>query len=484
MDGKVTIARKRSSDPAQEHLREVKQIWNKSTTDLIAKLIAFKRGLNGRGDPRVGLPPSNIREPLPSQVGSYLNQIATEYTSLIDGAEKIIQEQENYSKIRKKPHTDTIMSADDGIIVEASFFDMFRTGPRKDMIRSAKSLKEKLLDVENYLSSSDVNSVPQAMHLISSIGIGSYKNIVQGFETLSKISKRTIADQPEKIEEENTDSVPELKPSTLENISVKNPVEESLTENDNFVKLSNILKDILHLQSVVNYLTKKSSGDNKEKLLYLKGTVNRSSDISKYLVKIKNGIVLTDEENSDISGIIEAYETLLFVVSSILNIKESTFGAISGTISKKIKESPELLAQAHNPVSRFLKRKWLEYKPDFIRSDVDLDIIKEKTINHISDSIKEIDSFMDILRDKIDVDSIFVGLQHLSVALGVVLEDTITLAEYHNRTFRQEYRDKNHKGVVTHLILEREINKLRKARVGVLEISSKILIYNPPNWTS
>ena len=58
MDGKVTIARKRSMDPAQEHLREQKDIWNKSTKALIAKMIAFKQALNGRGNVSAGLPPS------------------------------------------------------------------------------------------------------------------------------------------------------------------------------------------------------------------------------------------------------------------------------------------------------------------------------------------------------------------------------------------------------------------------------------------
>lgn len=96
------IARKPSSDPAQEKLRQDKDSWNEAVKSLISRLIAFKRGLNGRGDAKASLPPTNIKDPFPSEIGSYLNEVANEYIAVVNGAHSIIQEQAQYSQNRRK----------------------------------------------------------------------------------------------------------------------------------------------------------------------------------------------------------------------------------------------------------------------------------------------------------------------------------------------------------------------------------------------
>lgn len=92
----------KSKDPNQQRLRDHKREWSDSTSALIAKIIAFKRGLNGRGDAKVGLPPSSIKEALPTEVGSLLNQLATDFQKIVADAESIIAEQDNYSKTRRR----------------------------------------------------------------------------------------------------------------------------------------------------------------------------------------------------------------------------------------------------------------------------------------------------------------------------------------------------------------------------------------------
>ena len=99
----IKESRGKSADPAQEALRARKDSWNSAASTLIAQLIAFKRGLNGRGDNRAGLPPSRIKDPLPSEVGSYLDQMASSFNDLVGSAGSIIDEQANYSANRKKP---------------------------------------------------------------------------------------------------------------------------------------------------------------------------------------------------------------------------------------------------------------------------------------------------------------------------------------------------------------------------------------------
>lgn len=94
--------RKKSLDPVQEALRQRKDEWNKEVSSFIAGIIALKKGMNGRGDQKIGLPPSSIKEPLPTQVGSYLLFLADEFSKIISGGKEIISYQEEYSNNRKK----------------------------------------------------------------------------------------------------------------------------------------------------------------------------------------------------------------------------------------------------------------------------------------------------------------------------------------------------------------------------------------------
>src|SRR5688572_8719154 len=124
------ISRSRSTDQLQENLREEKSIWNHSVSKLIAELIALKQGMNGYGNAEAGLPPSDIKDPLPSEIASYLNQLAGEYNSIIQGANHIFQNQDNYSKNRRKslPHQESTQPqqemsfVDDGLTSQASWW--------------------------------------------------------------------------------------------------------------------------------------------------------------------------------------------------------------------------------------------------------------------------------------------------------------------------------------------------------------------------
>lgn len=486
MDEIIINARKRSADPAQEHLREQKALWNASTKDLIAKLIAFKRGLNGRGDPQAGLPPSNIKEPFPPQIGQYLSDIATHYTSLVDGAEKIIQEQEHYSNVRRKPQqVMTGVASTSEILDEELYKTASWWGSRwwasnfgikgaerpliKSMLRSAVSFHDKLLDVENYLSSSDPNAIPRALYITSSFGIGPYKNIMESFKQMREIHGRDLAD-PEKPKK------PSPEDQKSEQIEEKNiSTDQKLDRIQILNYLVEIQKDLPNLQSVANhYLDQESiSGPEKAIVKKLKNAVNKGSDISIYIDKLRQGLPLAEDEEADAEKIIMGYRKLLEIISRFMGFDSLSFE----NYAKKIQSLP-IEAVAHNSLSRFIKRKWLEHKPDVIRSDVDLDMRKQITIEHIADTIIAIEEFMNVLEKNLGIDEIFKSLKNFSKKLGVVVEDIITLAEYHSSMFRDENRNKR-KGVILHPIIEREINKLRKANIGIKEMSDKILIHRP-----
>ena len=89
-------------DSAQTRLRAHKRQWNAAYKDVSQKLKAFKNGLNGKGDTKYSLPPSDIKFPLPNEIGSFLDGVAGEFQALLTDAHSIFQEQETYSRTRRK----------------------------------------------------------------------------------------------------------------------------------------------------------------------------------------------------------------------------------------------------------------------------------------------------------------------------------------------------------------------------------------------
>lgn len=92
----------KTKDPRQMELRSNKKQWSAEVSNLIAKIIAFKRSVNGRGDARFNLPPSNIKDPLPTEVSSTLQQLTSEFGKIVSDAEGIIAAQQQYSATRRK----------------------------------------------------------------------------------------------------------------------------------------------------------------------------------------------------------------------------------------------------------------------------------------------------------------------------------------------------------------------------------------------
>lgn len=92
----------RSKDQVQQRLRDHKRQWNSVYKDFSQKLKAFKDGLNGRGNAKFNLPPSNIKEPLPNEIGSYLQQLSGEFQKIVGDAEGVIAEQAEYARTRRR----------------------------------------------------------------------------------------------------------------------------------------------------------------------------------------------------------------------------------------------------------------------------------------------------------------------------------------------------------------------------------------------
>lgn len=248
MSSKLVVARAKSQDSAQEHLRASKESWNKQVSAWIAALnalkphlISFKRGLNGRGDPKAGLPISSIKDPMPAQIVGYLgnvhsefNELASIFAKLVDEAGNIMQEQAQYSAHRRKsqprrpgtsPGRSQIQTAhnhqiDNLIIAEGSnpisrFWSHLSSllssdvnkRSRLSMLEMARKLFRNLIELEDKILSKGMDNIPQVLT--------NYLLVMNNFQVLNTAFK---AIAPTKKPEDNeptetvTTTTPAVKP--------------------------------------------------------------------------------------------------------------------------------------------------------------------------------------------------------------------------------------------------------------------------------
>jgi len=95
------IARKPSTDPAQEKLRQAKSLWNKDVSLFITDLINLKKTMNGWPS-KFHMERSYIKDPIPADPHSILGVLASDFQELAQKGNSIIQEQLEYSKNRRK----------------------------------------------------------------------------------------------------------------------------------------------------------------------------------------------------------------------------------------------------------------------------------------------------------------------------------------------------------------------------------------------
>lgn len=97
----IKTARKPSSDPAQEKLRQNKALWNKDVSTFINDLINFKKTMNGapsKFHPEKG----NIKEPIPADPATIVGVLANDFQDIAQKGNQIITQQIEYTKSRKR----------------------------------------------------------------------------------------------------------------------------------------------------------------------------------------------------------------------------------------------------------------------------------------------------------------------------------------------------------------------------------------------
>lgn len=94
-------ARKPSTDPVQERLREDKAKWNKEVSLFVNDLIHLKKMMNGWPS-KFHMERSFIKDPIPSDPTTIIGSLAGDFNDIAQKGSSIVEEQLNYSKSRRK----------------------------------------------------------------------------------------------------------------------------------------------------------------------------------------------------------------------------------------------------------------------------------------------------------------------------------------------------------------------------------------------
>lgn len=94
-------ARKPSSDPVQEKLRQNKALWNKDVSAFVNDLIHLKKMMNGWPS-KFFKERSRIVDPVPADPATIIGSLANDFQDIAQRGNALVEEQLAYSKARKK----------------------------------------------------------------------------------------------------------------------------------------------------------------------------------------------------------------------------------------------------------------------------------------------------------------------------------------------------------------------------------------------
>jgi len=412
-------------DPVQQKLRDDKRKWNTGYKNFSQRLKAFKNALNGKGDMKMGLPPSDIKNPLPREVVNALGQLAGEFDALVREAEGIVSEQSAYAQNRKKKQPKPAQSAMQNVaptespvnplarigysqtllrkeafivpfvaglgaaLITTKLWSLFTRDQqsrfRHDLRRSAMDLNDAILDLENAILSLDRNSIPNSMRKYQSARynfdalMGMYNYLVQ---SVNKAVKNDTGEEPPASSEQPP-------AQSQQSSSLPVPLDEPVS-NDAHVEmitkalhvLSSLpgasLKDVMVLNSMLEAY--KSEKDPKVKDLLF----DRISDSYEGLINSSMPVI----ENAFGAGagtspndLVEAYDDYMAgnaqpneeepaqeapqpeAREAAPQKKEKAPQKEKINLPKEGSASDELVKTAHNILTRFLKRQLMKAAP-------------------------------------------------------------------------------------------------------------------------
>ena len=447
---KIVQARKRSEDPRQEYVREQKAQWNARVSQFISKVIALKRAMNGKGDDRIGLPSSNIKNPMPPEVSSYLHGLAAEFATLTTAGDGIANAQNQYSVNRRRGKKEAGENMEDGFVVQASWWGSrlwshlgLRALPKEirklrlELLRSANYMHEELNHIEDKLYSTDIAKNTSGINQLSILSFGFLRSFLRQYNQLAIAYKNQGQAGVDVSPEKKLDEVP-TKEEEIEEGDIKVPQEEPKDKLKWHIEAVNYIKWQLNdAQQVINFITKKISEFNVDRAQVLE--INKTqrllhSETQRFSAASKQvgaeDVLRLEDWAKDL---VARYKQMFQMVFSILkekidlsSVKENDFSTIMKIVlginegyppSSTPKEPVDLSKSASGLVSRWVNRKLLRLSPS-AENDIKLSVT-----DYLIKVIHKFDEIMDIIEDK---DSPFTNINSAIIDLAKLYTAMLT----------------------------------------------------------
>ncbi len=338
------IARKPSSDPIQEKLRQAKDAWNKEVSSFISDIIDLKRLMNGHPS-KFHNEKSSIKDALPADPATILGVLASDFQEIASKGSRIVQEQLEYSEKRRKKGPKNVavpsnleqqlnMAAthqSENLISEGSnpvsrFLSRLK-GPwfgdssynrkrtyRLSMLRAAAKLDKELEDFEGIILESSADSIFQAS-----------KMLIQVENNLSYLNGVLEAYKTYNTEQKENSSIKE-----------ENKIKEAVDALNDFRKYSDQL-----LQSNVDPLYFKDISSLVADFVVMQDFVKKN-EMAIEIIKLYNGILtkLNKEHNTSAKTFEEFFKnnSNLDIIAS--NVVSRWFGKTKHKINPFDKTSP------------------------------------------------------------------------------------------------------------------------------------------------
>lgn len=97
----IKSARKPSTDPVQEKLRQSKAVWNKEVSTFVNDLIHYKKLMNGWPN-KFNMEKSMIKDPIPADPATIIGSLVSDFNDIAQKGNSIVKQQLDYAKTRKK----------------------------------------------------------------------------------------------------------------------------------------------------------------------------------------------------------------------------------------------------------------------------------------------------------------------------------------------------------------------------------------------
>lgn len=377
-------ARTKAKDPIQESLREEKSQWNSEVSEWISELIELKKAINGKSSNLIGNSSSSLKDPLPSEINSFINHVSSKNSDVLGKANNIIRHQKEYSDSKQKAKQAFLQ--DLGLVSEASWagsrlmshfsllaLDKSERKLRFNLIKSALDLYRQHEELENDLLGSADDHISHSFTALSRI-LNTYQGtILNYFNQILEAEKNSISkNQKKKNKEEEIKQKEEVKKEEIFEPSLTFP---SVNQTETSPEMSEKLKAMSEKLHAIN--------SNKEGIraglgILASKETNASEEIKKnaktlsqmFSKQISNLIDLSNKtpNKEEMIPTLETFFNLCDKILELLDNNKQFFvgkeNIVEDALSKSLRKKAGYADRAYNAGNRWVKELFLGFKDE------------------------------------------------------------------------------------------------------------------------